>query len=60
MAIVRYPHLALRERMWELRDNLTVYDAAFVVLSEILDVPLVTVDARIAGTPGHHARVEVF
>lgn len=56
----RYPHLGLVDRMWELRDNLTAYDAAFVVLAERLEVPLVTRDARIAAAPGHHAQVEVF
>lgn len=56
----RYPHLGLVDRMWELRHNLTAYDAAFVVLAERLEVPLVTRDARIAAAPGHHAQVEVF
>lgn len=60
LAIVRYSHVALADRMWELRDNVTAYDAAFVALSEALGVPLVTTDARLASAPGHNAEVERF
>ena len=60
LPIVRYPHVALVDRMWELRDNVTAYDAAFVALSEALGVPLVTTDARLASAPGHKAEVERF
>lgn len=60
VAIARYPHDPLADRMWELRHNMTAYDAAFVVLAEILAVPLITCDARLAGAPGHRAAVEVF
>lgn len=60
LTLERYPHPALADRMWELRHNLSAYDAAFVVLAERLDAPLVTCDARIAAAPGHRAAVEVF
>jgi predicted nucleic acid-binding protein len=60
MTIVRYPHVPLADRMWALRPNLTAYDAAFVALAEILAVPLITCDARLARAPGHRAAVEVF
>ncbi len=60
LVIVRYPHPPLADRMWELRHNLTAYDAAFVALSEILGTPLVTCDAGIAGAPGHRADIELF
>lgn len=60
MVIVRYPHVSLADRMWELRHNITAYDAAFVALAEVLGVPLVTCDARLARAPGHSAAVEVF
>jgi predicted nucleic acid-binding protein len=60
LAIERYPHPPLADRMWELRPSLTAYDAAFVALSELLRVSLVTCDARLAGSSGHRARVEVY
>ena len=60
LALVRYPHEPLSERVWELRENLTAYDATFVALAEALDVPLVTCDARLAAAPGHRARIEVY
>ncbi len=56
----RYPHLPLLPRIWELRENLSAFDAAYVALAEALDAPLVTSDAAIARAPGHHARIEVF
>jgi predicted nucleic acid-binding protein len=59
LSLVRYPHDFLVPRMWELRRNLTAYDAVYVALSEALGVPLVTCDASIAGAPGHHAQVDV-
>jgi predicted nucleic acid-binding protein len=60
LLVVRYPHVSLADRMWELRHNVTAYDAAFLALAEALDVPLVTCDARLARAPGHTASVEVF
>ena len=55
-----YPHAPLVGRIWELRENLTAYDAAYVALAEALDAPLVTMDGRLARASGHHAVVEVF
>jgi predicted nucleic acid-binding protein len=60
LGITRYSHELLLERMWALRHNLTAYDAAYVALSELLEAPLVTTDARVAAVPGHHATVEVY
>lgn len=60
LTIVRYPHVSLADRMWELRHNVTSYDAAFLALAEALGAPLVTCDARLARAPGHAASVEVF
>jgi predicted nucleic acid-binding protein len=60
LSVVRYGHAALSDRIWELRHDLTAYDATFVALSEALGVPLVTCDARLARAPGHHATVELF
>jgi predicted nucleic acid-binding protein len=60
LALVRCPHEPLSDRVWELRHNLSAYDATFVALAEILEAPLVTCDARVASAPGHRARVELF
>lgn len=59
LAVVRYGQQPLADRAWELRDNLTAYDATFVALAEALAVPLVTCDARLARAPSHRA-VELF
>ncbi|MEK6371506.1 MAG: type II toxin-antitoxin system VapC family toxin [Acidobacteriota bacterium] len=56
--IERYPHEPLLFRAWELRDNLSAYDASYVALAEFLDVPLLTRDARLARSSGHTARIE--
>ncbi len=58
--LARYPHTPLMERIWELRENLTAYDAAYVALAEALGAPLVTLDARLAQGPGIRAVVEVY
>ena len=55
----RYPHDFLLPRIWDLRNNLTAYDAAYVALAEVLDAPLLTRDRRLAAAAGHHARVEL-
>jgi predicted nucleic acid-binding protein len=59
LALTRYPHGNLLPRIWELRGNLTAYDAAYVALAEALDAPLVTRDHRLAASPGHSARIEL-
>ena len=56
----RYPHTTLIERIWEMRDNLTAYDASYVALAEALNAPLITTDARLARAPGIRAAVEVY
>ena len=55
----RYPHDVLLPRIWELRHNLTAYDASYVALAEALEAPLLTRDRRIATAAGHRARVEL-
>ena len=56
----RYAHVPLRPRIWELRENVTPYDAAYVALSEALRAPLVTVDAALAGATGARAEAELY
>jgi predicted nucleic acid-binding protein len=55
----RYSHEMFLPRIWELRQNVTAYDAAYLALAEVLKAPLLTRDRRLAGAPGHRARVEV-
>jgi len=52
LPLARAPHLPLMARVWELRDNLTPYDAAYVALAEAIPAPLVTADQRLAAAPG--------
>ena len=57
MDVRLYDHLPLTDRVWELRDNLSAYDATFVALAEALHEPLVTCDARLAKNPASEAAV---
>jgi predicted nucleic acid-binding protein len=59
LSLRRHPHDILLKRVWELRANLTAYDAIYVALAEALDAPLFTRDRRLAAAPGHRARVEL-
>ncbi|HEY0141017.1 MAG TPA: type II toxin-antitoxin system VapC family toxin [Thermoanaerobaculia bacterium] len=56
--VTRHPVQPLVVRMWELRHNITAYDAAYVALAERLNVPLITRDGRLARSSGHSARIE--
>lgn len=47
-----FPYAPLGERVWELRQNVTSYDACYVALAELLRVPLATLDARLTRIPG--------
>jgi predicted nucleic acid-binding protein len=60
LPVNRYAHDLLLGRIWELRNNLSAYDAAYVALAELLDAPVITCDRRIANAPGSRARVEVL
>lgn len=52
--------MGLVDRMWQLRDNLTPYDAAYVAAAENLFCPLVTGDARLSRVPGLHCSLRVI
>jgi predicted nucleic acid-binding protein len=60
LRLTRYPHSLLVPRIWRLRQNLSAYDAAYVVLAEQLGAILLTRDRGLASAPGHAALVEVF
>jgi predicted nucleic acid-binding protein len=47
-----FPYAMFAERVWELRANLSSYDAWYVAVAESLDAPLATLDVRLAGAPG--------
>jgi predicted nucleic acid-binding protein len=51
-----YPYAPVATRAWELRANLSSYDASYVALAEALDAPLATLDARLARAPGPRCR----
>lgn len=59
LPIQRVDHRALVLRCWELRENLTVYDASYVALAEALHATLLTGDRRIARAPGPACPIEV-
>jgi predicted nucleic acid-binding protein len=58
--IGRVSHAALIARVWELRENITPYAAAYVALAEALAVVLVTADATLARAPGPHCAIELL
>jgi predicted nucleic acid-binding protein len=60
MPLERHPHWPFLDRIWELRRNITAYDAAYIALAEALGVPLLTCDRALASAPGHRAVVELI
>jgi predicted nucleic acid-binding protein len=60
LRIARYPHFRFLPRIWQLRHNLSAYDAAYISLAEQLGAPLITRDKRLAATAGFETRVELF
>jgi predicted nucleic acid-binding protein len=59
LAATRYPVHGLLDRVWQLRTNLTAYDAGYVALAEALDCSLLTADARLSHAPGIRCTVTV-
>jgi predicted nucleic acid-binding protein len=60
LRIARYPHHLFLQRIWQLRNNLSAYDAVYVGLAESLRATLITRDLRLGSASGHAAVVEVF
>ncbi|MGI8695516.1 MAG: type II toxin-antitoxin system VapC family toxin [Mycobacteriales bacterium] len=59
LGLTRYPGFSLLQRVWELRDNLSAYDASYVALAELLDCGLLTADARLGRAPGTHCPITI-
>jgi len=59
LGMSRYAVFHLFERVWELRENLSAYDASYVALAESLDCALLTADVRLGGAPGLRCPVTV-
>jgi predicted nucleic acid-binding protein len=57
--LYRYPHDPLLMRVWDLRRNLTAYDAVYVALAEALGITLITRDGRLAAAQGHRVHIEL-
>ena len=60
LELTRYPTLAMMRRAFELRANVTAYDAAYVALAEELRCTLLTADQRLAASPGPTCRIEIL
>jgi predicted nucleic acid-binding protein len=60
LPIVRHDHRPLLSRVWELRDNVTCYDAAYLALAEAFGATFVTADERLESVPGIRCEVEVL
>lgn len=60
LSIRRHAHGVFLQRAWELRPNLSAYDALYVAVAEGLGAPLVTADGRLGRAPGHEAAIEVL
>jgi len=59
LGMTRYPGSVLLDRVWDLRDNLSAYDACYVALAEFLGCDLLTADARLSRAPGIRCAVTV-
>lgn len=59
LPLTRVPHRQLIPRCWELRQNLTVYDAAYVAVAELFGATLITADRRLAKATGVRCELEV-
>ena len=60
LPLARLSHQLLNSRIWQLRDNATAYDAAYLALAELLDAGLWTRDTKYLGIPGHRVEIEVL
>ena len=59
LGVVRHPIDGLLDRVWELRENVSAYDASYLALAEALGCALLTADARLGRVPGLRCAVTV-
>ena len=59
LAMTRYPMFTLLDRVWQLRDNVSAYDASYITLAELLDCNLLTADARLGSAPGIQCAITI-
>lgn len=59
LGIRRFAVVGLLARVWELRENLTSYDATYVALAEAIGCQLLTADRRLASAPGPECSIVV-
>jgi len=60
LPLTRYPHRPFLDRIWELKDTLTAYDACYVALAEAVGAPLLTLDTKFARATGVRCRFEII
>lgn len=59
LAVTRYPVVGLLDRVWELRESVSAYDASYLALAELLHCSLLTADARLSRAPGYRCPITV-
>ena len=59
LGMTRYAVFTLLDRVWELRDNVSAYDASYIALAELLGCSLLTADARLGRAPGIRCPITV-
>ena len=60
LRVDRYGHLPFLNRIWQLRHNVSAYDAVYVALAEALSTVVLTADRRLADVPGLEGRIELI
>lgn len=60
LRLTRYAHAPFLDRVWQLRDNVSAYDAIYIALAEALKTTLLTCDTKLASAPNHHTRIQLI
>lgn len=60
LPIARISHTYFLDRVWALQANMTAYDAVYIAIAEAFHASLLTRDRKMAGVPGHTARIKVI